>query len=410
MKPKLHRKIAEALFVMLLLVPCTWAQQGGGQGGGGNTGGTGSKSGSQRQSPPPPTQNQMPPILFVSGTVVTADGAPLPSGVMIERMCNGLAKRETEVDSTGHFSFQIGGTYTNRINNLLPDASEDYSTWTDQLGNETGRFAGTNPPMGASGTNLMGCEIRATLAGYRSSTARLEGGPLSGQTDVGTIVLSPLAKAPGTMVSATNLQAPKKAKKAFEEGQKEILKKNFDKAENSLKAATEVYPNYAAAWFGLGQVYEKEQRNQDARTAFQKAATADSMYVSPYIHLARLAGTEGKWQEMANITDHALSLDPLDFPEGYYFNALANYNLGNLETSERSALKAQRLDGRHLLPQVHLLLANIFERKNDLTQSMEQLRNYLKFAPTSPYADKARARLQEMELTAKSNMTKPEGP
>ena len=97
-----------------------------------------------------------------------------------------------------------------------------------------------------------------------------------------------------------------------------------------------------------------------------------------------------------------MTLDPLDFPEGYFFNALANYNLGNTDVSERSALKAQRLDGRHFVPQVHLLLANIYEQKHDLAQSMDQLRSYVKFAPASPSVDKAKARLQEMELSAKN--------
>ena len=100
---------------------------------------------------------------------------------------------------------------------------------------------------------------------------------------------------------------------------------------------------------------------------------------------------------MADLTDRALALDPLDFPEVYFLNALAHYNLNNLEVAERSARKEQRLDVRHRIPQVHLILANILTRKHDIAGSTEEMRSYLKFAPTAADADEVRSRLQENE-------------
>jgi hypothetical protein len=42
-------------------------------------------------------------------------------------------------------------------------------------------------------------------------------------------------------------------------------------------------------------------------------------------------------------------------------------------------------------------MANILTRKNDKAGAMEELRNYLKFAPKADDADAVRARLKEME-------------
>jgi len=228
---------------------------------------------------------------------------------------------------------------------------------------------------------------------------------MSRQVDVGTIVLYPIARMQGSTVSATSLQAPKRVQKALKRAQEAFKKKEVEEAEKHLKAAVESYPKYAEAWFFLGRVYEQQQCNQEARSAYRKAVEADPMYVDPYIRLARLAGLEQKWQEVANFTDRALELDTLDSPVGYFLNALAYYSLDSLDVAERSARKAQVLDARHWIPQIHLLLANILSRKRDIVGSTDEMRNYLKFAPAAADADEVRARLQENEklLTALPN-------
>ena len=117
----------------------------------------------------------------------------------------------------------------------------------------------------------------------------------------------------------------------------------------------------------LGRFSKEMCRIDDARNAFSKAIDADNNFVPPFIELARLAAQERSWQEIVDLTDHAMKLDPLDFPAGFYLNALANYNLGRLDAAENSVRKAQRIDSRHRVPQTHLLLANILHRKRDHT-------------------------------------------
>lgn len=102
---------------------------------------------------------------------------------------------------------------------------------------------------------------------------------------------------------------------------------------------------------------------------------------------------------MADMSDRALQLDPVDSPEAYFFNAMANYNLGNFEAAERSAISAQRLDPQHKLPYVNVILANLLEQKKDLAGAMQQLQVYLKIAPQSGYAAQARDRLQRLQLS-----------
>lgn len=386
------------LGLMLVLLPWPAVSQGR------KRGGTGSTARSN-PSPPPvvpgpsrqgsPRQPQGPSFVVVFGEVVQEDGSPLPSGVVIERTCNNHTTKEAYVDSAGHFQFQVGGP--NRVSDLMPDASDD-----NFGGPVPGRTRRTDQPSLVPGSTqslgLMGCELRARLAGYQSSRLDLNGNSSLGPVNAGTIWLVPLSKVQGTLVSATDMAAPKPARKAFEGAQNAFKKNKLDDVEKNLNKAIELYPNYAAAWSGLGQLYQVTKRNEDARRAYSSAIAADSRYVGPYIQLAHLAGLEHKWQEVADLTDRALALDPVDFPEGYFYNSIAHYQLKNLDAAERSARKAQRLDSLHLLPQVHLVLANILQQKHDIAGTIEQLHMFVNFAPPSDSVQEARSRLQKLEM------------
>jgi tetratricopeptide (TPR) repeat protein len=123
----------------------------------------------------------------------------------------------------------------------------------------------------------------------------------------------------------------------------------------------------------------------------------DKNYVNPYVELARIAAVESKWQEAADLTDHALELDPVDFPDGYYLNMLADYNLNQLDGAVRSARKLERLDSLHQIPQAFLILAAVLDRKRDFAGEADQWRQYLKCAPQAANVGEVRSRLQKLE-------------
>ena len=413
MKQAVSIRIIFAVLILALL-PYAVAQQGGqggGTGGTGSTGGTGGTSSKPSQgspttispSSPQTTQPQMPQQIFISGNVVQDDGSPPPFGAVIELDCGSTVIKEATVSTNGHFAFQLGDPA--RFSNVLPDASQRYSGPFDRSSDDGGVGGGyaqgmpsvfqTTMPATSLASRYAGCDLRAQLGGYRSSAIKLDRGPLSGMNEIGTIVIYPVARMPGSVVSATSLLAPKEAKKSVEKGKKAFQKKKYEESESLLKSAIAAYPNYAEAWFQLGQLYQYQQRNEEARKAFAKAKETDPLYVSPYVWLGLLASREKKWQEAADFTEQALALDPITFPEVYYVNALANYNLRNLDLAEKRARQEQRLDGAHQFPRVHLILANIMSARNDTGGSIEEMRSYLKYAPNAEDAALVRSRLQE---------------
>jgi tetratricopeptide (TPR) repeat protein len=353
-----------------------------------------------------------PDLVFISGKVILEDGMPPPYGTIIERYCGASIIRETTVDLTGHFNFQVGDK--NRIGQVFPDASQSmgqdplYREAAETIPEDTKAFA--DLLSFAEASKIFGCELKAQLAGYQSTRISLTGGGLKGLIDVGTLVLYPNARVRGRSVSATNLLAPKAARKILGNAKKALEEEGSKAAEKFIKKALEIYPQYAEAWVALGDVYEDQNLNSEARDAYNKAIELDRLYLSPYIGLARLSAKEDKWQDVVNNTDQVLSLDPIDVPEGYFLNALAYYNLNKLDRAEKSALRGRQMDLDNRIPRINLILANILVRKNDNAGAVAALKAYLKAAPNAPDISFVRARIQENEklARAKSGGLKPQ--
>jgi len=75
--------------------------------------------------------------------------------------------------------------------------------------------------------------------------------------------------------------------------------------------------------------------------------------------------------------NYILDLDPMNYADAYFYNAMASYKLNKIEDAEKSALKAEHLDLRTHFPQVHLLLAGDLARKDHYAVAIAQIANVL---------------------------------
>jgi len=307
---------------------------------------------------------------FYFGKVVMPDGTAPPAGVIIERVCNGAARPQAYTDSRGDFSFQVGQTQ-----DMLPDASVDQPDRAAIRGMGMGSTgaSGVTPP----NAQPYACDLRANLAGYRSDLISLGGRRNLDDPNVGTITLHSMASFEGLTTSATSALAPKDAHKAFDKGLEAMKKSKIDEAQDDFLKATELYPRYASAWYELGVVYEKRQQIPEARNAYTKSMAADSKYVNPYERMYMMAFEEKKWVEVAQITNQVMHLNPYDFPESLYYNAVANSQLMRLDIAEKSAREAVQLSATQN-PKVYYILGVILAKKQDFKGATENLRIYLK--------------------------------
>jgi tetratricopeptide (TPR) repeat protein len=377
-----------------------------GGGGGGNVPGNtpGSIPGRPGQFPTdrqtPQFPSEMPRPIFLSGRVMMEDGTAPPEPVMIERICQGNTPRpEGYTDSKGRFSFELG-----RNNQMFADASTGSGAdWDNDpvTGRNTGMSGGMPGGFGRSGgiteRQLMGCEVRASLAGYRSDVVSLAGRRSMDNPDVGTIVLRRLANVEGFTTSATSLMAPKDARKAFEKGSELVKKKKVADAEKEFQKAVDLYPKYAVAWHELGLLKEQQNQADAARTAYQQAVASDSKFIKPYIQLAGMAARQQDWKQTAELSDKAIKLNPYDFPAIYLYNSVAYYNLQDLEAAEKSAREGVKSDPQHRIPKLAHLYGIILAQKQEYSSSAEQLKAYLKFAPNAADVETVKKQLAEIE-------------
>ena len=84
-------------------------------------------------------------------------------------------------------------------------------------------------------------------------------------------------------------------------------------------------------------------------------------------------------------------MDPVDFPQIWYADAVANYNLKKYDAAEKGARAAVKLDPRHANPRAEYLLGLVLAEKRDYAGAAAELKTYMKLAPNAP----DRARVQD---------------
>ncbi|MGI9102894.1 MAG: tetratricopeptide repeat protein [Terriglobales bacterium] len=345
--------------------------------------------------PTVPPSTTAPPAgpIFLSGRVVMENGGPPPEKLLIERVCNGRATPETHTDSSGSFSFQLGG---------MPNAFQDASTGSTRDMPGTRRAELTRSDLSGQSArftarDLLNCEVRANLAGFHSDSLQLVGHQSLDNPDIGVIVLHPIGKVEGTTVSVTTMLAPKDARKAWEHGRKDLQEHKIEKAQQEFEKALTAYPNFAEAMLGLGDVYFIQKRYPDAEKLYQRAIVADPKFIIPYFQLAKIAAQEHDWARMADLTDHAIALNAYEYPVAFYFNAVAHYELGHSPQAEKSARSGIRLDSQHRIPDLQFVLSRLLLDRKDYAEASEVLKTFLTLVPTGPAAERARAELAQTE-------------
>jgi hypothetical protein len=339
--------------------------------------------------------------MFLRGRVATHDGTPVPNDVLVERVCNNRVRQEVYASLHGDFSMQLGSRADS-----FPEASADP---TSPYG-----VASKDSVMGISRRELTNCELRVSASGFRSRViSLLDLDTFGSRIDVGIIVMQRGTKIEGMTLSATPYKAPKDARRAYEKGLQAERNGKLADARKYFETAVETYPSFANAWFQLGTVLQKENQTDAARTAYTQATTTNSTFLPPYLSLASMAYEAENWTEVlkftshildldpsnhaADVTGYTLDLDPSNYAEAYFYNAVANYKLNKIEAAEKSGLRAEHVDLRTRYPELHLLLAEIFARKNNYALAITEIQTYLALAPHAKDADQVREQLAKLE-------------
>ena len=209
----------------------------------------------------------------------------------------------------------------------------------------------------------MNCELRASLAGYRSDVVSLTSRHETDSPDLGLIVLHRLSGGEGATVTSSSLAAPRSAKSAYEKGIAALHAGKREQGLKELQRAVKIYPQYADGLVELGMA----------------------------------AGHDKNWAGTVGYLDRALKLEPVSFPQAWYVDAMAHYYLQDYDAAERSAREAVRLDQQRKNPRAGYVLGMVLAQKRDYPAAAAELKNYLQSAPNAPDVAQVKAQLAEIE-------------
>ena len=243
------------------------------------------------------------------------------------------------------------------------------------------------------------CELQAQVRGYRSESINMVGN-VDHMVQVGSIIVHPIvagAAAQKFTVSVGSLEAPDKAKKAFERGEEQAKKGKWASACDSFRRAIQEYPRYALAWLELGRAQAQQNSFVAAQQSFHQAVSTDSHLTEAYVELARVAIAQKEWKELADATEHLVESSPNSSPQYWFLNGAANLNLGNVAQAETSAERGLRLDTNHSVPQLEYLYGVTLAQRGDYKDAAQHLATYLRLSPHAADASTAQAKLAEIQ-------------
>lgn len=321
-------------------------------------------------------------IVSLSGKVTSEDGSALSDRATVILQCGNQERARVNTDREGGFSIS-----------LAVPGNESGATAVSGIHNQ--------PTTSVPVVNLNECELYGDAPGYTSEHVHMFGGDGVGVMQVGTVIMHPLKKQPGSFaVSVASLQAPDKAKKNFEKGQEQEQKGKWAAARDCFRKAVKAYPRYALAWLELGRTQLKQNDFAEAQQSFHQAAEQDPHFLDAYIQIASLAAQKQNWKELVDATDHLVQLSPDSSPNFWFMNSAANFNLGNIAQAETSATRGLRMDPNHKLPQLEYLYGIILARRGDFKAAVPHVETYLRLSPHAKDAQDAQTKLAEFKKLA----------
>jgi len=159
----------------------------------------------------------------------------------------------------------------------------------------------------------------------------------------------------------------------------------FDQAEASFRQALRDDPSSAEAVYGLGSVYLKQQKTDEAHASFERATTLRARYPdtlpNAWNNLGLLATREGRTAEAIPYFQEALRLSP--------DHLIALDNLGNAYRQQKQWDEARKVLQRAVTvgpgdPEANYSLGMVFAQIGDSDRAYEYLQKALKLRPAYP--------------------------
>jgi tetratricopeptide (TPR) repeat protein len=198
-------------------------------------------------------------------------------------------------------------------------------------------------------------------------------------------------------VSATDLAAPKNARKEYEKGHVSLEAGNYDDARKHLERAIADDPCYARAHASLGVALSMQHQFAPAESALKKSIECDAGFLEAYIELAILFNVEGKYAENEASLKEGLSRFPNEW-QLHYQLGVTERGIGQLKKAEAAYLKAQSINPA-VPAEFHVKLADVLLREKKYDKAYAEMQAYLRAVPNGSFAGETKALMNRLETS-----------
>jgi Ca-activated chloride channel homolog len=315
------------------------------------------------------------PVLM--GKVMMDDGSVPARTVAIERFCGEKAEHIAATNAKGEFIWRV---------TVSPGLMA------------TNNFATTVGGMIGSSIAHAPCVIRAALAGYESNVIDFEDANSFINPVLPTLILSRR----GTQLSFETFSGsvPHSASADWNRADKSIRKRDWPEAERQLRAALTAAPKFAVGWEMLGDLLQLTHKPVDAQEAYRNALAINPHLIPAYLMLARLEMAAHDWEATEKTAAGLLQADTKrQYPEAYVFQAIARYQLKDLDSAGTSAEEAIRQDKKHDVPLAEYVYGLILEARHAYPEAKQHISRFLELDPNAAEAASARTRIANLGKT-----------
>ena len=199
----------------------------------------------------------------------------------------------------------------------------------------------------------------------------------------------------GNLVSAAELNLPKKARKLHDEAVEEMARGDNTSAIASLERVLEMAPDFFPAEDELGVAYFRTGKLERARQSFEGSIRHNANFATAHVHLGMTLNMLHQFREAEQALEKGLALEANSWAGNYHLAAAA-LALGN-DTKAEACLKKALLVARDQHPETHIALANLYVKTARYQLAADELSAYLKAAPAGPLAPRAKQVLEDMK-------------
>jgi Ca-activated chloride channel homolog len=292
--------------------------------------------------------------IFLHGKVTMEDGSPPPKMVVLERWCSDAAAPDNVAytDKNGQFTWKMEF-----------DINAEHR-----------------------------CNLRAVLAPYQSTQYTIPDMNAFSDPNLPPLVLSPRGSNPQTDIFDPSTRVPANVQAAWNKAQTAARAGRWAEAERSLNTAVAAAPKFARGWNTLGVILERENKPAEAWKDYKLAIDADPKLLAAYVSRGRLSVEVKDWEDASQVSGELIQRDAQGtYPEARLIQAMARYQLKDLDGSVASANEALRLDTKHKLPSIEYVIGLSLAAKGDFDSAREHLNRYLESMPRSANTESLRA-------------------